>query len=138
MELTSEQILFIKQDLREKGITMDDLAENLLDHICCTIENGSETDFPNAYSEALTAFGNGGLKNIQIETILLINLKKEIIMRKTMYFLCYVSAFLISTGLLFKIQHWPGAAIILTVAIVLFNFGFLPVYFYDRYKRALN
>ncbi len=138
MELTTEQIEFIRQDIREKGMTMSDLSESLLDHICCSIENDSCNDFHEAYSRAMNAFGSGGLKEIQQDTIFLLIIKKQVTMKKTMYFFGYIAAFSITTGLLFKIQHWPGASIMLVLGIVLLNFAFLPMYFYDRYKRAIS
>ena len=138
MELTTEQILFIRQDIQNKGVTLNDLAESFVEHISCAIESDSETDFNKAYTNALNAFGETGLKKIQQETILLLILKKEITMKKTMYVLGYVAVFLSTTGLLFKLQHWPGAAVMLILGVALLNFGFLPMYFHDRYKRATN
>jgi len=138
MELTTDQIAFIAQDIQERGITMDELTEDLVDHICCVIENGSNADFHSAYHEALETFGKNGFRKIQNETNVLLTLKREIIMKKTMYSLGYIAACLSTTGLLFKLQHWPGAAIMLTVGIVLLNFGFLPIYFYSWYKRTTN
>jgi hypothetical protein len=138
MELTSEQVAWIGQDIRKKGMTMNGLADSLIDHICCSIENDPGSDFHEAYTRTLTAFGSAGLKKIQEETILLLTLKKEVTMKKTMYVLGYTAAFLITTGLLFKLQQWPGAAVMLTIGIVLFNVGFLPMFFYDKYKRAIS
>lgn len=138
MELTGEHIAFIKQDIQKKGISMDNLADSLVDHICCTIENIPETDFQSVYNKALSSFGANGLEIIQKETILLLTLKRRIIMKKTMFLFAYIAAFLITTGLLFKLQHWPMASILLTLGIVILNLGFLPVYFYDRYKRSIS
>ncbi|HEX9979612.1 MAG TPA: hypothetical protein VGB50_03490 [Flavobacterium sp.] len=138
MELTAEHISFIRLDISNRGVTMDDLADSLVDHICCAIENDPGTDFHNAYCNALGAFGIGGLQKIQDETTYLLILKREIIMKKTMFVLGYIAAFLSTTGLLFKVQHWPGASIMLTLGIVLLNFGFLPMYFMQRYKQAVN
>ena len=137
MELTSEQISFIRQDIIDRGLTMDDLADSLVDHICCSIENDNSDDFQIAYKKAIGIFGNDGMKKIQHDTILILTLKKEMTMKKTMYFIGYVATLFISTGLLFKIQQWPGAAIVLTLGIVLLNFAFLPMYFYRKYKQAV-
>lgn len=137
MELTTEQISFISEDIRKRGITMDDLAESLVDHICCAIENDTETDFYTSYLKALEAFGENGLKETQQNTILLLTLKKVTFMKKTMYSLGYIAVFLCSTAILFKVQSWPGASIMLVSGIAILNLGFLPIYFYDRYKRAV-
>lgn len=138
MELTLAQIEFIQRDIHTKGIRFDDLSDSLLDHICCIIEQDPNTDFDSAYKKSLLAFGENGLKTIQNQTIFLLILKRKIIMKKTMYLIGYIALFLSTTGLLFKLQHWPGAAIILTIGIALLNFGFLPMYFYDRYKKAIR
>lgn len=138
MELTPEQIAFIRQDIGKKGITMPDLVDSLVDHICCAIEQNDYNNFNEAYSQALAAFGENSLRNIQRETLFLLILKKKVTMKKTMYVLGYIAAFLSTMGLLFKLQHWPGAGIMLTLGIVLLNFGFFPMYFYDRYKRAIR
>ena len=138
MELSQEQIDFIRHDVRAKGITLDALADSLTDHICCAIEAEPGTDFRQTYDKALTAFGEGGLNKIQEETISLLILKKEHAMKKTMYVLGYFAAMLFTSGILFKLQHWPGAAIMLVLGTALLNFGFLPMFFYDRYKRAIG
>ena len=124
MELTTEQIEFIQKDIEQKGIAMNDLAESLLDHICCSIENSTDRDFNHAYENALKAFGQNGLQKIQDETIFLLILKREITMQKSMYILGYIAAFLATTGLLFKLMHWPGANIMLVLGIALLNLGF--------------
>ncbi|WP_417602381.1 GldL-related protein [Owenweeksia hongkongensis] len=138
MELTKQHIEFIQQDIHQKGIAMDDLAESLVDHICCSIENDTEGNFSLAYAKALKAFGEDGLQKIQDETFFLLILKREITMQKSMYIMGYMAAILATTGLLFKMMHWPGANIMLVSGIALLNLGFLPMYFYDRYKRAIS
>ncbi len=135
MELTEQQIDFIREDLENKGITFSELNESMLDHICCCIENSSAPSFGQAYNETLKLFGNEGIGQIQKDTIFLLIIKRVLIMKKTMFIFGYIAAILSSTGLLFKLQHWPGAAVLLTLGIVLLNFGFLPLYFYDRYKH---
>ncbi|WP_220463943.1 GldL-related protein [Adhaeribacter radiodurans] len=138
MKLTKDQILFIEQDIRERGITMEKLADSLLDHICCSIESGPESDFATAYAHSLTSFGKEGIQKIQQEIKLQLLFKKEIMMKKMMYVFGYIAASLVTTGLLFKLNHWPGATILLVLGIALLNLGFLPLYFYERYKMATS
>jgi len=138
MELSIEQIDFIHADIQDKGITMPELADSLTDHICCAIEEGIDTDFNTAYTNALVAFGQVELASIQDETIYLLTYKKQIIMKKLMFILAYVAIVLCGTGILFKIQHWPGANMMTTLGILLLNFGYLPLYFHDRYKKAIS
>ncbi|KAB2913297.1 MAG: hypothetical protein F9K23_17470 [Bacteroidetes bacterium] len=137
MELTTEQIAFIRNDIAQRGITMPALADSLVDHICCAIETGTETDFTIAYRNAIVAFGENGLHETQQKTFFLLTYKKVIFMKATMYLLAYIAVFLCSTGLLFKMQHWPGASIMFVLGIVILNLGFLPLFFYDKYKRSL-
>lgn len=137
MELTKEQIAFIKQDIQARGITMDGLADSLADHICCTIENDFETDFIKAYTKALDAFGENGIQKTQQNTTLLLKLKKEMIMKGTMYLLGYLATILCSTSVLFKILQWQGAPQLLILGVIILNLGFLPMYFYYRYKKAI-
>ncbi len=137
MELNEDQITCIRQDIRNRGVSMDTLADALLDHICCALEAHSGSDFEIAYNEVMQSFGGQGLIHIQDETELLLTIKKEEKMKKTMYVIGFIATFLTSTGLLFKLQYWPGASIMLVLGIALINLGFLPIYFYDRYKRSI-
>ena len=138
MELKVEHIEIIRNDLLHQGVTFDELADSLLDHICCLLESSELNDFNIAYSEVLKSFGEEGLGNIQRNTYFLLIHKQQIIMKKTMYSLGYLASFLSIMGLLFKLQHWPGASVMLVVGIAVLNFGFLPMYFYDRYKKSIR
>lgn len=137
MELNDEQIEFIQEDLRRRGVKMNSLADSLLDHICCAIEHHAGDNFHSVYEDVIKLFGRDGIVKIQEETIILINYKKETIMKKAMFSFGYSAAFLCTTGLLFKIQHWPMASIMLVLGIALLNFGFLPLYFIDRYRKSI-
>lgn len=136
MEISDQQIDFIQRDLELRGITMSELNESLIDHICCAIENSVHRNFKEAYLDAIQTFGAAKIPFIQKQTKLLLITKNSIIMKKTFYILGFLAAFLTSTGVLFKMMHWPGAGMILVSGIALFNFGVLPMYFIDRYKQA--
>jgi hypothetical protein len=41
-------------------------------------------------------------------------------------------------AILFKIQHWPGAAIMLFISVIAIIFVFLPVYTYVKFKDETN
>ncbi len=137
MILTEQQIDYIKKDISNRGVSLTDLADSLVDHICCFIENNNHTDFSTAYEAALAKFGSFGPKEIQKNTTLLLNLKKETIMKATMYILGYVAVILVTTGSLFKTMHWPMANIFLVTGIMLLNIGVLPMYFYNKYKQSI-
>lgn len=137
MELQTHHIEFIRLNIIERGVTLPDLQESLLDHICCQLELSDSNDFESEYLKALDSFGISGLGQIQKETIYIIN-KYNIIMKKSMFILGYLAAVLSSTGLLFKIQHWQGASILLILGIAMLNFGFLPLWFYRKMKVESN
>lgn len=138
MELTAEQIETIRTDVYRKGVSMEGLAESLVDHICCSIEANGHSNFADAYAQALQAFGQDGIKQVQEQTTYLLTFKKEKAMKRFMFILGYLSVCLCTTGFLFKLQHWPGASIMLVLGVLILNFGCLPLFFYDRYKRAIG
>ncbi len=54
----------------------------------------------------------------------------------TFYIVTYITLFIVFTGMLFKIMHWPGAGKILLVAIVIPYILFLPVFLFSTSKVA--
>lgn len=59
-------------------------------------------------------------------------------MKATMHILGFISVFLITTGITFKMMHWPGAGVSLVAGVFLFNIGYLPLYFIERYKKSIQ
>lgn len=57
-------------------------------------------------------------------------------MKRTVNLLGFLTCFMLSTAFLFKMMHWPWAGIIMFLGFLLLNFGFLPVYFFQKYKAA--
>lgn len=57
-------------------------------------------------------------------------------MKRSVYLLGLITCFLISSGLLFKLMHWPSANIQLVSGFLFLNFGLLPAYFIAKYKSA--
>lgn len=70
MDLSISQIEFIKKEIRRRGIKMKSLQQDLLDHICCLIEEQTKngTSFERAYENAIKQFGENGLEKVQNET----------------------------------------------------------------------
>lgn len=46
----------------------------------------------------------------------------------------YLSISITIMAILFELMHWPGAGIMLVLGVGLINFGYLPLFFYQRYK----
>ncbi len=135
--LNDKQIDFILNDIRARGVEMEDLQYNLLDHVCCVIEHNLEEkgDFENFYQSAIKQFYKKELWEIEEETISLIIFKHFYIMKKIMLFSGIASAFLVTVGILFKFMHWPGAGISLILGISMSSLIFLPLMFVLKVKE---
>ncbi|WP_245594742.1 hypothetical protein [Flavobacterium limnosediminis] len=139
MILTDNQIEYIEANLKFYGVASEALREDLLDHICTFIETGDFTDFETAYRGALQRFGGySALGSLQKETHYQLYEKKNIRRKRVVYFSGFLAAFLLSTGVLFKLFHWPFAGIILFSGFIALNLILLPVLFYERYKNAIQ
>ena len=135
MNLTDKQIDYIATTLEFYGINSDELKEDLLDHICTHIESSNYTDFDTAYNEAILKFGGySAMGKIERDTYLMVTFKKNLRRQKLVYIFGFISMFALLLGMLFKIMHWPGASIMLLIGFIVSLFGYLPLYFYQRYK----
>jgi hypothetical protein len=136
--LTEEQIAFIENDIKVRGITSPDLSIDLLDHICCLIENKLDEyrNFDTVYQETILLFGKNGLKEIQDETNRLLTFKHYYTMNKTMKISGYVSSLMILFGAFFKFNHWPGASIMMVFGVFFFTVLFLPLLFILKFKAS--
>ena len=118
--LSEKQVDFILNDIRRNGIQTEELQLNLLDHICCLIENemSPENDFDEIYRSVLSRFFKKELKEIQEETDLLLTFKNYYAMKKVMLRSGMLSTVAFITGSFLKIMHWPGANILILIAIL--------------------
>jgi hypothetical protein len=66
---------------------------------------------------------------------LIIKFKK---MKKSTLITGYVAAFILFIGMLFKLQHYPGAGIMIVIGCVVFSLGYGVMLFLDRNKMADN
>lgn len=126
-ELTAANIDLIIQEVARAGITFSHLREELVDHLCCDIENAMQQgmSFENAFEKIRDSVGNKKLKKIQEDTITSID-KKYRIMKNTMKIFGLVSMIMITVGALFKIQHWPGGGVLLVFGFLFLVSMFFP------------
>lgn len=91
--VSEEQIEFILDDIEKRGVEMEDLQLNLLDHICCIIEREyNETDdFNTIYNTTIKQFFKTELWEIEEETILLLKYKNYYKMKRFLYILFVLS-----------------------------------------------
>jgi len=135
-KLTEENIDFIYNDVREKGITMNVLVDEMVDHICCCIEPeiAKGQEFITTYTNFISTIENSVFKNIQHQTVLSINLKFQF-MKKVMFISGVVATILLVVGVFFKINHLPGAGMILVLGTFTIVTTFLPLFFIVSYKE---
>jgi len=128
-ELTEKEIRRLNQEIQKQGLTYTELQQELLDHLCCDVEAEMEEglEFVKALEKVRKGMGNDRIQQIQEETLLLINQKYRI-MKKFMYILGMIAPAMLITGTIFKIQHWPGAGVLLTLSLFLLGAIYLPVF----------
>jgi len=136
-QLSDQQIDYILSDIGARGVEMESLRQNLLDHICCVIENNLEAngDFESFYKKTIQTFYKDALWEIEEETILLLTFKNYYTMKKIMIISGTFSAIVMSIGILFKFMHWPGASACIVLGIVISSLVFLPLLFTLKAKE---
>ncbi|MDP4224439.1 MAG: hypothetical protein Q8868_14120 [Bacteroidota bacterium] len=126
-ELTPENIERISRDVRKQEITYSHLADELIDHICCDVEYEMEAglNFPEAYWKVRQKIGPRRLKEIQEETLYAVDTKYRH-MKNIMKISGTAGAILFGFAALFKIEHWPGAGLMMTLGSILLALIFMP------------
>lgn len=135
--INEKQIDFILNDIRARGVEMESLRNDLLDHICCIIEQNlkEEEDFENFYANTITGFYKDELWEIEEETLRLLTFKNYYAMKKTMITSGVASTISLGLGLIFKFMHWPGAGFLILLGIALAGLLFLPLVFTLKAKE---
>jgi hypothetical protein len=108
--LTEEHIELIAQRVAQQ-VSNTSLANDLVDHYCCTIEEQMAN----------------GMQEIQEELFFLLTLKKQTNMKRLVLISGLLSAIIFCMGIVFKFMHWPGASMGIVLGAVLLSFVFLPL-----------
>lgn len=134
--IIEDQLHRIRNDLVAKGLTYESLQDDILDHLCCMIEEKLDEgdDFESSYGEIMSEIEGDTFSNLQHQTLLLLDHKFQRMKRIT-YLLGLLGSLLTITGALFKIMHWPGASIIMLLGFMIVVLGFLPLYFILSYRE---
>ncbi len=137
--LTEQNISEITTLIKAKGVEMEELVHDLVDHICCMIEERMEQgeNYTSALDKTMNSFGNNGIRNIQEETNYLLT-KNILAMRKTMHITGITAAILLLLGSIFKIQHWPGAGFIYILGAASLCLLFMPLFLAVRIKEKIG
>lgn len=136
-QLSDSQIDFILNDIRARGVEMEGLQDNLLDHVCCIIEQNLEAngDFEHFYQKTIRTFYKDALWEIEEETLLLLTFKNYYTMKKIMIWSGVFSVITLTFGIWFKYMHWPGASILIVSGILSSSLIFLPLLFTLKAKE---
>ena len=128
-ELTENELNILNKEVERSGLTYTELQQELLDHLCCDIEVKMDDGiaFVRALEEVKKEMGQDCIRQIQEDTLLLINQKYRM-MKKFMYILGTIAPSLVIIGTFFKTQHWPGANILLVLGLFLLGAVYLPVF----------
>lgn len=84
MQLGNEHIDYIIKDLNFRGLVLEGLQDEVIDHVCTSVERRMETGerFIDAYHQVLKSFGStSGLRETQRQTLLFENQKPTNMLR---------------------------------------------------------
>ena len=128
-KFSEAELDFILDDIKANGIVLEDLQNNLLDHICCIIEEEKpdEVDFHVFYPTVISRFFQHELKEIQDETEKLLTFKNYYAMKRTLKISGFISVGLLLLASILKTFHLPGAGIAYVLGGVFFSLIFLPL-----------
>jgi hypothetical protein len=136
-----EYVEFILKDISNRGVVINDLKENILDHICCIIEKEMPDDanFHVFYQEIIPRFFNNDLREIQKETEYLLDNKYISGLTKLLKISGVVSVLILLFGICSKLNHLRGTGILLLVGVLVFSLVFLPTLILLKFKdKALK
>jgi hypothetical protein len=134
--ITNDEVDFILSDIESRGIVLEDLRDNLLDHLCCIIEDemNEGENFKAFYESVLPRFFKEKLAEIQTETDNLIRFKNFYTMKKILKISGIATALFTVCGAVLKSFHLPGAAPAIILGGGLFSFVFLPLLIAIKFK----
>src|ERR1700712_4946185 len=123
--LSNNEIDIIHNKLMSSSKLNNGIEPEILDHVCCVIENTRKNDeisFEQALADAITLVCPNGISELEIEKSFLLN-HKHLTMKKAVFFSGYIAATCIALGLMLKTFHWDGGW-----TLLLAGFGILLLY----------
>jgi len=126
-ELSLSDIEKISREVRAQEITYSHLADELIDHICCDVENQMQKglSFSEAYRKVKIRMGSRRLKEIQEETLYMVDTKYRN-MKNAMKISGITGTVLSGFAVIFKLQHWTGAGVLMTLGSLILALIFMP------------
>ena len=140
MKLTPEQEAIIQDVVNSHGLKLRSLQDDLVDHLCCVVENGlgKEKPFEQLLHEAIADLAPDGLNTIEQKTLFLLTSKRIVMMKKITYTIGFISSATLTAGVTFKLLHLPGGNELFISGFLAIFLVFVPLLAIDRYKVAIS
>ncbi|MFZ5552867.1 MAG: GldL-related protein [Bacteroidota bacterium] len=126
--LTGKEVNIVHDFLVDHGVDYEPLRDDLVDHLCCSIESKMESGmlFREAFSLSVEEFGELGIERTHQATIYLLTLKQRVMKNIASVTGITGSAFTI-IGFTLKFLHLPPANILLVLGLSMIGLIFLPL-----------
>lgn len=94
--LNDQQLDFILGDINARGVRLESLQNDLLDHICVIIEQRLEKDedFKQCYKATIRAFYRKELREIEDETLFLLARRNRLTLSRSQFFALLFTIFI--------------------------------------------
>lgn len=139
MILSEWQINQVEERIDESGIGIEELRNDLLDHLCCCIETDMSAGltFEVALRRAWMQVCPNGTREIETETLFLLN-KNIYVMKKITYLSGLFASIFMIIGSLIRFMHWSNANTVFAIGILSFVFVFLPLLLSIRLRQSVS
>jgi len=132
--LSQQELNKVKERVTLAEVHNASLTVDLVDHICCMVEERVELGMKleTAENEVFKKMGEVQLKAIDIETKILT--QNKFTMKKRTKIIGFIAFILLITGFTFKMFHLPGAGVIWGTGVLTAAFGFFLFSLIDRFS----
>jgi hypothetical protein len=132
--LSQQELNKVKNRVTLAEVKNASLSVDLVDHICCMVEERVELGMKleTAENEVFKEMGDVQLKAIDIETKILT--QNKFTMKKRTKIIGFIAFVLLITGFTFKMFHLPGAGVIWGTGVLTAAFGFFLFSLIDRFS----
>lgn len=150
MILEHQQLVSIRTYLEINGLNIPQVIDDLLDHLCCLVEEKMEkgVSFEEAFAEVKIIIDPNHIKEIQAYTIYFLTIKSKIMLVKGIFITAFLSVFFYVLGeMMYNIlalvaENDPQLGhlmrfLLRTSGLFIFCFGFLPFLFRFGYKQFI-
>ncbi|MEL6557750.1 MAG: hypothetical protein AAFQ94_06165 [Bacteroidota bacterium] len=140
MKLTVEQEAYIDQYVKSKGLKNESLKDDVVDHLCCVIESNADKQktFQQILDLAIADLAPNGLAELENRTFFLLNSKRILIMKKTMYLMGFIGSLILTAGITLKLLRMPYGSELFMAGFLILLLLFIPMLTIERYKVAVS